>query len=89
MDIKSLMWDSVTSAQCAPVVLQQLIETELAPQVYTSNNEHLKNLTEIANTPTIQRDSFIPTAALNDTTNYLWFTWLTEAQYNDFNTTGQ
>eukprot|EP00971_Amphidinium_carterae_P348809 6490681-Amphidinium_carterae.2 len=89
MDIESMMWDSIMTPQCAPVVLQQLIETEFAPQFYTSNNEHLKVLTMISNTATIQRDRFIPTAAMNDTNNYLWFTWLTEAQYNDFSTTGQ
>eukprot|EP00971_Amphidinium_carterae_P088361 1748018-Amphidinium_carterae.1 len=89
MDIKSLMWDAITSAQCSPAVLQPLIDTELRPQVYTGNGDHVKAMTEIENTPAIQRDSFIPTAALNDTTNYLWFTWLTEAEYNDFNATGQ
>eukprot|EP00971_Amphidinium_carterae_P045144 888355-Amphidinium_carterae.1 len=26
---------------------------------------------------------------MNDTNEYLWFTWLTEAQYNDFHSSGQ
>eukprot|EP00971_Amphidinium_carterae_P120288 2383579-Amphidinium_carterae.1 len=56
MDIKNMMWDSIVSGPCAPIVLQQLIETELAPQFYTTNNEHLKIMTSISNTATIQRD---------------------------------
>eukprot|EP00971_Amphidinium_carterae_P337543 6474396-Amphidinium_carterae.1 len=61
MDIESMMWDSMVSKQCAPMVLQQLIEaefdrTENAPQPYTDNNEHLKVLRMISNTATIQRD---------------------------------
>eukprot|EP00971_Amphidinium_carterae_P326929 6458031-Amphidinium_carterae.2 len=42
----------------------------------------------ISNTATIQRDKFIPTAAMNDTNEYLWFTWLTEAQHNDYKVLG-
>eukprot|EP00971_Amphidinium_carterae_P048667 959371-Amphidinium_carterae.1 len=96
MEIESMMWDSMVSKvkQCTPVVLQQLIEaefdrTENAPQHYTNNNEHLKVLTMISSTATVQRDRFIPTAAMYNTNNYLWFTWLTKAQYNDFKATGQ
>eukprot|EP00971_Amphidinium_carterae_P147300 2919141-Amphidinium_carterae.1 len=45
MDIESMMWDSVVTKQCAPIVLQQLIDaefdrTENAPMHYTNNNEH-------------------------------------------------
>eukprot|EP00971_Amphidinium_carterae_P184270 3658526-Amphidinium_carterae.1 len=42
MDIESMMWDTVVTPQCAPIVLQQLVEAEFAPQFYTNNNEHLK-----------------------------------------------
>eukprot|EP00971_Amphidinium_carterae_P348493 6490520-Amphidinium_carterae.3 len=64
----------------------QLVEAEFTPQFYTNNNEHLKVLTTISNSAPIQRDRFIPTAS--DTNDYLWFTWLTDAQYNDFKETG-
>eukprot|EP00971_Amphidinium_carterae_P306922 6099521-Amphidinium_carterae.1 len=90
--MESLMWDSLASQQCAAVVLQRLLEGELTAEYNRSGKDILKTLTTVSNTATLQRDSFIPTASLNDTTNYLWFTWLTEAaeaQYNDFNTTAQ
>eukprot|EP00971_Amphidinium_carterae_P031577 621850-Amphidinium_carterae.1 len=38
----------------------------------------------IPNTATIQRDRFSWTAAVNDTNEYLWFTWLTESQYEGY-----
>eukprot|EP00971_Amphidinium_carterae_P193478 3839411-Amphidinium_carterae.1 len=87
--MENLMCDSLVSQQCAPVVLQQLLEGELIAKYSHSGKDILKTFTPVSNAATLQRDSFIPTAALNDTTSYLWFTWLTEAQYNDFNTTGQ
>eukprot|EP00971_Amphidinium_carterae_P229074 4544020-Amphidinium_carterae.2 len=89
MDIESMMWDSVASKQCAPMVLQQLVDAEFTPDYSSNNTDHLKVLTTISNMATIQRDRFIPTAAVNDTNNYLWFTWLTEAQYNDYKASGQ
>eukprot|EP00971_Amphidinium_carterae_P236509 4693734-Amphidinium_carterae.1 len=80
-----MMWDAIVTPQCAPMILQLLLDTECMPQDDAGNNEQVRNMT-LANTATMQRDSFIPTAAMNDTTVYLWFTWLTEAQYNDFKT---
>eukprot|EP00971_Amphidinium_carterae_P274460 5446391-Amphidinium_carterae.1 len=88
VDVKSMMWDTIVTRQCAPMILQLLLDTEMVPQGDAGNNEHVRTMTPIANTATIQRDSFIPTAAMNDTNVYLWFTWLTEAQYNDFKTAG-
>eukprot|EP00971_Amphidinium_carterae_P160036 3172596-Amphidinium_carterae.1 len=48
------------------------------------NADHAKDLTYISNTAPIMRDTFIPTAVAVNFNIHLWFTWLTEAQYNDF-----
>eukprot|EP00971_Amphidinium_carterae_P264957 5255873-Amphidinium_carterae.1 len=74
VDIKSMMWDTIVTQQCAPLILQLLLDTEMVPQGDAGNNEQVRNMTLIANTATIQKDSFIPTAAMNDTNVYLWFT---------------
>eukprot|EP00971_Amphidinium_carterae_P068052 1346955-Amphidinium_carterae.1 len=67
------------------MILDLLLATEYVPQDDNKgNNDHVKDMTFISNTATIQRDTFIPTAAMNNLNIYLWFTWLTEAQYNDF-----
>eukprot|EP00971_Amphidinium_carterae_P195272 3874887-Amphidinium_carterae.1 len=40
-------------------------------------------------TLSIQLDTFTPNrAAIDDNQKYLWFTWLTEAQYEQFKRTG-
>eukprot|EP00971_Amphidinium_carterae_P284649 5651401-Amphidinium_carterae.2 len=56
MDIESMMWDTVVTPQCARIVLRQLVEAEFTPQFFTNNNEHLKVLTTISNSASIQRD---------------------------------
>eukprot|EP00971_Amphidinium_carterae_P017485 344782-Amphidinium_carterae.1 len=67
------------------MILDLLLATEYVPQDdNTGNADHVKDMTFISNTATIQRDTFIPTAAMNNLNIRLWFTWLTEAQYNDF-----
>eukprot|EP00971_Amphidinium_carterae_P007725 153034-Amphidinium_carterae.1 len=67
VDIKSLMWEAIVSRQCAPMILDLLLATEYVPQDdNTGNNDQVKDMTFISNTATIQRDSFIPTAAMND-----------------------
>eukprot|EP00971_Amphidinium_carterae_P140343 2780285-Amphidinium_carterae.1 len=41
-------------------------------------------LIAMALTPRIQLDNFVPTLATDDKINYLWFTWLTDAQYGQY-----
>eukprot|EP00971_Amphidinium_carterae_P233741 4638465-Amphidinium_carterae.1 len=87
-DIQSLMWEAIVSRQCAPMILDLLLATEYVPQDDDKGNrDHIKDMTFISNTATIQRDTFIP-AAMNNLNIHLWFTWLTEAQYNDFKAGG-
>eukprot|EP00971_Amphidinium_carterae_P086632 1714408-Amphidinium_carterae.1 len=86
--MESLMWESLVSPQCSPLVMQQLRESELTTDYNRNGNSILKTFATCASTATLPRDNFIPTAAMNDTSVYLWFTWLTEAQYNDFKNTG-
>eukprot|EP00971_Amphidinium_carterae_P232342 4610368-Amphidinium_carterae.2 len=42
----------------------------------------------MAMTPPIDRDAFNPRTAETDRQSYLWFTWLTPAQYNRFKVSG-
>eukprot|EP00971_Amphidinium_carterae_P272378 5405807-Amphidinium_carterae.1 len=49
MDIESMMWDSVVTQQCAPVVLQQLVEAELTSDYNGNSNDILKTFTKISN----------------------------------------
>eukprot|EP00971_Amphidinium_carterae_P160989 3192166-Amphidinium_carterae.1 len=35
-------------------------------------------------TPRIPLDNFVPNLAANDKNDYLWFTWLTDAQYGEY-----
>eukprot|EP00971_Amphidinium_carterae_P184676 3666607-Amphidinium_carterae.1 len=79
-----MMWSSIVSPQCSPMVWTQLIEAGFTPITDHSHNEHLKVITQLSNTMPVQRDSFIPTSAMNDTSQYLWFTWLTQSQYQQF-----
>eukprot|EP00971_Amphidinium_carterae_P304824 6057407-Amphidinium_carterae.1 len=88
MDIENMMWDTVVTPQCAPIVLQQLVEAELTSDYNGNSADILKTFTKISSSAPIQRDRFIPTAAMNNTNDYLWLTWLTEAQYNDLKETG-
>eukprot|EP00971_Amphidinium_carterae_P214156 4249948-Amphidinium_carterae.1 len=89
VDLQSLMWEAVVSRQCAPMILDLLLATEYVPQDDTKGNaDHLRDLTNVSNTATIQRETFIPTAAMNNLNIHLWFTWLTEVRYNDFKATG-
>eukprot|EP00971_Amphidinium_carterae_P130080 2576695-Amphidinium_carterae.2 len=84
----SALWETVVSPPCAPMVLQQLVDAEFSPKFYHSHTDHINVLTTISNSASTQRDSFIPTATMNDTFDYLWFTWLSASQYEDFNQTG-
>eukprot|EP00971_Amphidinium_carterae_P234424 4651571-Amphidinium_carterae.1 len=56
----------------ATLQLQQLVDADFTPYYSRNNMDHLKVLTTLANPATIQRDRFIPTAAVNDTNDYLW-----------------
>eukprot|EP00971_Amphidinium_carterae_P211122 4189363-Amphidinium_carterae.2 len=67
IDVENMMWSSILSPQCSPMVLTQLIEAEFTPLTEHSHNEHLKVITQLSNSMPIQRDSFIPTSAMNDT----------------------
>eukprot|EP00971_Amphidinium_carterae_P090046 1782504-Amphidinium_carterae.1 len=87
--MESIVWEFVVSPQCAPVVMQQLREGELTADYNHNGHDILKTFAALANTATLPRDNFIPTAAMNDTNKYLWLTWLTEAQYNEFVLSGQ
>eukprot|EP00971_Amphidinium_carterae_P132680 2627713-Amphidinium_carterae.1 len=42
----------------------------------------------MSNSAPIQRDSFIPTSAMNDTVEHLWFSWFTASQFEQFKQTG-
>eukprot|EP00971_Amphidinium_carterae_P135983 2694536-Amphidinium_carterae.1 len=64
--MESLMWDSIVSPQCAPLVRQQLQEAELADNHYLTTTRILKTFASLGQAAPIQRDSFIPTAAMND-----------------------
>eukprot|EP00971_Amphidinium_carterae_P057753 1142159-Amphidinium_carterae.1 len=67
VDIQSLMWEAVVSRQCAPMILDLLLATEYVPQDDDKGNaDHVKDMTFVSNTATIQRDTFIPTAAMNN-----------------------
>eukprot|EP00971_Amphidinium_carterae_P007251 143853-Amphidinium_carterae.1 len=82
-----MMWETVSSPQCSPIVLQQLIDAEFTPLVAHSNTDHLKVMTTMSNAAPIQRDSFIPTSAMNDTVEHLWFSWFTSSQFDQFKQT--
>eukprot|EP00971_Amphidinium_carterae_P049973 984923-Amphidinium_carterae.3 len=86
MDIESMMRDSVVSPQCAPIVKQQLDASDYYPRNDQSSGDKLK--TFAANTRAIDRDSFIPTNCDNDTTQYLWWSWFTDAQLKQFQSNG-
>eukprot|EP00971_Amphidinium_carterae_P143164 2836424-Amphidinium_carterae.1 len=46
VDLQSLMWESVVSQQCAPMILDLLLQTEYVPQDDTKGNaDHLRDLT--------------------------------------------
>eukprot|EP00971_Amphidinium_carterae_P116739 2312192-Amphidinium_carterae.1 len=91
--MEGMMWDSIVSPQCAPLVMQQLRlnlrEGELAKGYNNNTTRILKTFASLARAATLQRDTFIPTAAMNNLNIHLWFTWLTEAQYNDFKKDGR
>eukprot|EP00971_Amphidinium_carterae_P095980 1899405-Amphidinium_carterae.1 len=42
IDIENMMWYSIVSPQCSPMVLTQLIEADFTPITDHSHNEHLK-----------------------------------------------
>eukprot|EP00971_Amphidinium_carterae_P048066 946341-Amphidinium_carterae.1 len=90
MDVQSLMWGSVVSAQCAPMILNLLMtQTAYVSQDHNKGNaDHAKDLTFISSTAPILRDTFIPTAVADNLNIHLWFTWLTEAQYTNFKNNG-
>eukprot|EP00971_Amphidinium_carterae_P196469 3898920-Amphidinium_carterae.1 len=88
LDIENMMWDTITSPQCSPMVLTQLIEAEFTLLTDHTHNDHLKVIAKLSNSMPIQRDSFIPTSAMGDTTQYLWFSWFTETQFQQFKETG-
>eukprot|EP00971_Amphidinium_carterae_P294454 5846385-Amphidinium_carterae.1 len=64
IDLQSLMWGSVVSAQCAPMILNLLMtQTERMSQDDNKGNmDHARDLTNLSNTAPILRDTFIPTA---------------------------
>eukprot|EP00971_Amphidinium_carterae_P236776 4699237-Amphidinium_carterae.1 len=66
-----MMWETVVSPQCEAEVLQQLVDAEFTPRFAHNNTDHIKALTKLSNSAPVQRDSFIPTAAMNDTFDYL------------------
>eukprot|EP00971_Amphidinium_carterae_P061143 1210218-Amphidinium_carterae.1 len=80
MDIESMMWETVVSPQCSPIVLQQWVDAEFTPLVAHSNTDHSKVMTTMSNSAPIQRDSFIPTS----TFQYLWFSWFIASQFEHF-----
>eukprot|EP00971_Amphidinium_carterae_P164128 3253920-Amphidinium_carterae.1 len=90
MDVQSLVWGSIVSAQCAPMILNLLMtQTEFVTQdINRGNVDRARDLTFISNTVPILRDTFIPTAVADNLNIHLWFTWLTETQYNHFKETG-
>eukprot|EP00971_Amphidinium_carterae_P015095 297938-Amphidinium_carterae.1 len=72
--MEGLMWDSIVSPQCAPLVRQQLQEAELANKHNLTTTRILKTFASLGQAAPIQRNSFIPTAAINDHNIHLWFT---------------
>eukprot|EP00971_Amphidinium_carterae_P137994 2735012-Amphidinium_carterae.1 len=90
-----IMWNTLISPQCSPIVRSQLHRAGIILQI---NDEPRDNTTTVMKdqliamslTPSIQLDTFTPTrAATDDNQKYLWFTWLTESQYGQFVLDGQ
>eukprot|EP00971_Amphidinium_carterae_P226010 4482651-Amphidinium_carterae.3 len=93
-NMELLMWDKLASPQCSPEVLKKLHNSWL---ILRTNEEQslcstmlMRNqLIEMAMTPPIDRDTFNPLTAETDRQSYLWFTWLTAAQYDYFKLSGK
>eukprot|EP00971_Amphidinium_carterae_P238273 4730101-Amphidinium_carterae.1 len=84
--MQTIMWNSLTSSQTSPLVIEQL---HLAGMILQTNDGPRDNTTTVLRdqlvamtlTPRIPLDNFVPNLASTDKNNYLWFTWLTDAQY--------
>eukprot|EP00971_Amphidinium_carterae_P182925 3630095-Amphidinium_carterae.1 len=88
-NMEIIMWNSLTFTQTSPLVLNQLhragiiLQTNDGPRNNTTTVLRDQLLT-MALTPRIPLDNFVPNLATNDKNNYLWFTWLTCAQYGEY-----
>eukprot|EP00971_Amphidinium_carterae_P247119 4907813-Amphidinium_carterae.1 len=94
-DMEIIMWNALVSPQCSPIVRSQLhkryVILGLKDERRDSSTLLMKDqVIQMTLTPPIQRDNFNPLAAYNeDSQQYLWFMWLTEAQHSQFHKTGQ
>eukprot|EP00971_Amphidinium_carterae_P142872 2830512-Amphidinium_carterae.1 len=94
-NMETIMRNALVSPQCSPTVLNRLHQSGLVLPLKDKRRDSSTTLVretviEMTLTPPIQRDSFNPLAAHNDDSQqYLWFMWLTEAQNSQFYKTGQ
>eukprot|EP00971_Amphidinium_carterae_P018055 355942-Amphidinium_carterae.1 len=93
-----IMWNTVVSSRCSPIVRSQLHTSHLILPIEDERRYKRHSLTILMReqvitmslTPPIQLDSFTPmTASSDDSQQYLWLTWLTESQYGQFVLNGQ
>eukprot|EP00971_Amphidinium_carterae_P139923 2772090-Amphidinium_carterae.1 len=84
-----IMWNSLTSPNTSPLVLTQLHQAGIILQTNDGPRDSSTavvrdHLIAMALTPPIPLDNFVPNLATGDMNKYLWFTWLTDAQYGDY-----
>eukprot|EP00971_Amphidinium_carterae_P349711 6491169-Amphidinium_carterae.3 len=88
-----IMWNTLATPQCSPVVRDQLHRAGL---ILATNEEQAarstilmrEQLIEMTLTPPVKRDIFNPMTAATDPQPYLWFTWHSAAQYDQYLVTG-
>eukprot|EP00971_Amphidinium_carterae_P250179 4966192-Amphidinium_carterae.1 len=88
-DMEIIMWNSLTSPNTSPLVLAQLHQAGIILQTNDGPRDSSTvvlrdHLITMALTPPIPLDNFVPNLATSDTNNYLWFTWLSDAQYGEY-----
>eukprot|EP00971_Amphidinium_carterae_P181422 3599167-Amphidinium_carterae.1 len=88
-NMELVMWNSLTSTHTSPLVRSQLqragiiLQTNDGPRDRTTTVLR-DQLVTMALTPRIPLGNFVPNLATGDKNNYLWFTWLTDAQYGQY-----
>eukprot|EP00971_Amphidinium_carterae_P208049 4128311-Amphidinium_carterae.1 len=98
-DSEIIMWNVLVSPRCSPIVKNVLhksymfvhlqADDERRSQKHSSTTILRDQVIAMSMALAIPLDTFIPMrAATDDHHKYLWFTWLTEAQYNDFKDNG-
>eukprot|EP00971_Amphidinium_carterae_P287226 5701818-Amphidinium_carterae.1 len=82
--LSSLFGNNLVTKECAPMVRYLLDDADFYPTNTMTATDKIKGFATIGNIRPIERDSFIPAQWDNNQEQHRWWTWLTEAQMEQY-----